>query len=101
MEVAYAPQAIRDIEEILASIRLRSPSGAATLLNAIERTVELSAQYPRTGGRTNRSDTFRRALGKLRYTIFYRVMAGDLELEILRVVRSGRVRNLMKVPDAH
>ena len=99
MEIAYAPQAIRDIEEILASTRMRSPSGATTLLHAIERAVEFCAEYPRTGGRTNRTDTFRRALGKYRYTIFYRIVRGDLEIEILRVVRSSRVRNLEKVPE--
>jgi hypothetical protein len=42
---------------------------------------------------------YRRPLGKYRYTIFYRALAGDGGIEVVRVVHGARVKNLGKVPD--
>jgi plasmid stabilization system protein ParE len=98
MKIVYAPRALRDIDDILAYIHKRSPSGAQSVSVAIEHTIHLCALNPRAVGKTDEPDLYRRALGKYRYTIFYRVLPGHAGIQVARVVRSSRVRNLRKVP---
>ena len=70
MKVIYAPQALRDVDDILAYIQKRSPGGARNVSVAIERAVEACALNPRTGARTDEPEVYRRPLNKYRYTIF-------------------------------
>lgn len=100
MKIAYSPRALRDIEEILTYTHQRSPRGAQNVSLAIEYAVLMCALHPRAAARTDEPDVRRRPLGKYRYTIFYRALALDQGIEVVRVVRSARVRNLSKVPEA-
>jgi plasmid stabilization system protein ParE len=100
MRIVYAPRALRDIDNILAYIHKRSPRGAHSVSLAIEHTIHLCALNPRAVGRTDEPNLHRRPLGKYRYTIFYRVLAGGAGIEVARVVHSARVKKLGKVPDA-
>jgi hypothetical protein len=59
----------------------------------------MCALNPRAAGKTDEPDVYRRPLGKYRYTIFYRTRPHDDGIEIARVVQSGRVRNLRRMPD--
>jgi plasmid stabilization system protein ParE len=59
----------------------------------------MCALKPRAIGRTDVPNLYRRALGKYRYTIFYRVLPENEGIEIVRVVHSARVKNLRKLPD--
>jgi plasmid stabilization system protein ParE len=97
MKVVYSSQALRDVDDILAYIHKRSPSGAHNVSLAIERAIEVCALSPRSGSRTDESDVYRRPLAKYRYTVFYRLLAAD-EIEIVRVVHGARIRNLRRLP---
>jgi toxin ParE1/3/4 len=99
MRIVYASRALRDIDEILAYIRERSPRGARSVSLAIEHAVQTCALNPRAAGKTDEPNVFRRPLGKYRYTIFYRTLPHDEGIEIARVVRSARVRDLRRMPD--
>jgi plasmid stabilization system protein ParE len=98
MTIIYAPRALRDVATILDRIAQRSRAGAGNVASAIERSVQMSAQFPHTGGKTDKPGIFRRPLGKYRYTVFYRVLANDAGIEIVRVVHAARVQTLGKVP---
>jgi plasmid stabilization system protein ParE len=98
MRIIYAPRALRDIDEILAYVQKRSPSGASKLSIAIERAIEKCASNPRIGVKTALPGVYRWPLGKYRYTIFYRVLADEDAIQIARVVRGARVRNLRRLP---
>ena len=100
MKIAYAPRALRDIEELLAYTHERSPRGAHNVSLAIEHAIQMCALHPHAAARTDETRVRRRALGKYRYTIFYRVLTRDEGIEVVRVVRSARVRSLGKVPEA-
>jgi plasmid stabilization system protein ParE len=100
MRIVYAPRALRDIDDILAYIHKHSPRGAPSVSRAIEHTIHLCALNPRAIGETDEPDLYRRPLGKYRYTIFYRVLAGGAGIEVARVVHGARVKTLGKVPDA-
>ncbi|HEY5829140.1 MAG: type II toxin-antitoxin system RelE/ParE family toxin [Hyphomicrobiaceae bacterium] len=98
MRVVYAPQALRDVDDILAYIHKRSPSGAHNVSIAIEREVEACASNPRGGVKTDEAGVYRRPLRKYRYTVFYRFFPDADEVEIARVVRGARVKNLGRLP---
>lgn len=99
MIIVYAPRALRDIDELLAYIQQRNPAAARTISLAIERAVELSAQVPLTGGKTDVPHLYHRPLVRYPYTIFYSVDADRDRIEILRVVHGARVKNLARLPD--
>jgi toxin ParE1/3/4 len=90
---------LRDIDDILAYIQKRSPSGARNVSLAIEHTIELCALNPRGAAITNLPDVYRRPLAKYRYTVFYRTFVDTGAIEIVRVVHGARVRNLGRLPD--
>ncbi|HWE20546.1 MAG TPA: type II toxin-antitoxin system RelE/ParE family toxin [Hyphomicrobiaceae bacterium] len=99
MKVIYAPRSLRDIDKLLNYIQKRSPRGAHSVSLAIEYAIHMCALKPRAIGRTDVPNLYRRALGKYRYTIFYRVLPENEGIEIVRVVHSARVKNLRKLPD--
>lgn len=99
MKVRYAPRALRDIDDILAYIHERSPRGAHNVSVAIEHAIRMCSLKPRISPKTDEPNVYRRPLGKYRYTIFYRSLAGDTGIEVIRVVQGSRVKNLAKVPD--
>ena len=98
MKVVYAPRALRDIDEILAYIWQRSPSGADNVSRAIEYTIHLCALSPKTGTRTDEPNVYRRPLGKYRYTIFYRTLPGGDGIEVARIIHGARIKDLGKMP---
>jgi plasmid stabilization system protein ParE len=100
MKIAYAPRALRDVEEILAYTHNRSPRGAHNVSIAIEHAIRMCALHPNAAAQTDEANVRRRPLGKYRYTIFFRALAGHEGIEVIRVVRSARVRSLGKVPEA-
>jgi plasmid stabilization system protein ParE len=59
MKVIYAPQALRDIDNILAYIRNRSPRGAHNVSLAIEHAIQMCALNPRAGAKTDEPDVYR------------------------------------------
>jgi toxin ParE1/3/4 len=97
MKIVYASRALRDIDEILDYIRKRSPRGAHSVSVAIEHAIQTCALNPRATGKTDEPNVYRRPLGKYRYTLFYRTLPHDEGIEIVRVVRSARVRNLRRL----
>lgn len=100
MKLVYAPRALRDIDEILSYIAERSPQGARNVSLAIEHAASFCARHPKAGGRTNRKDLYRHSLAKYRLTMFYRWQDSGETTQIVRVVRSGRVRNLRRIPQS-
>src|ERR1017187_3556098 len=99
MTIVYSPRSLRDIDGIRASIQNPSPRGAHKVSLAIEYTIQLCALNPRAASKTDEPNVYRRALGRYRYTIFYRALANDTGIEIARVIYSGLVKDLRKVPD--
>ena len=66
---------------------------------AIERAVEFCSLVPYAGGKTDSPDLYRAPISRHRLTVFYRIDAAEDAIEVVRVVRAGRVRNLRRVPD--
>ncbi len=86
MKVVYASRALRDIDDILAYIKTRSPQGARSVSLAIEHAIRTCALSPHASAKTDEPGVYRRPLGRYRYTIFY-------------VIHGARVRNLRRMPN--
>lgn len=99
MKPVYAPRALRDVDDLLAYVHARSPSGARNVARAIERAVELCTRNPYAGAATDEPNLYRHPLTSYRYTIFYRVDAGRDLVEIARIIHAARVKNLRQIPD--
>ncbi len=99
MKVVYASRALRDISDILAYIHERSPQGARSVSFAIEHAVQMCSLNPYAAGKTDEPGVYRRPLGRYRYTIFYRVLAGGEGIEVARVIHGARVRDLRRMPN--
>ena len=98
MRIIYAPRALRDVDEILAYVQKRSPSGAHNLSIAIESAIEMCALNPHIGVRTDRPHLYRWPLRRYRYAIYYRVLPNEDAVEIARVIRAARIKNLGRLP---
>ena len=99
MKISYAPRALRDIDEILAYIRERSVQGARSVSFSIEYKIHLCAFNPYAGSKTDEPNVYRRALGKYRYAIFYRILPNEKSIEIARVIHGSRIGDLRKMPE--
>lgn len=98
MTVVWSPRALRDLDDILGYIQQRSPQGAHNVSLAIERSVGICARHPHLGVKTDEPDVFRWPLGAYRFTFFYRHVANKPDIEIVCLMRSGRIANLGQVP---
>ena len=98
MSVRYSPEALADIDSILADIEKKSAQGASKVARAIETTIQLCEQFPHSFPRTNRPGIRRIPIVKYPYTIFYKSLGGEPGVVIMRVVHSASVRNLNKMP---
>ena len=99
MKVLYASRALRDIDDILEYIQARNPQGTRSVSLAIEHAIHTCALSPHGSAKTDEPGVYRRPLGKYRYTIFYRVLAGGEGIEVARVIHGARVRDLRRMPD--
>ncbi len=98
MRLIYAPQALRDIDEILTYIQSHSIQGAHSVSVAIEHTIDVCVRIPYIGAKTDEPKLYRVPLARYRYTIFYRVDEERDVLEVVRVVHGSRVRDRGKLP---
>lgn len=99
MKVVYAERARQDISDIYDSIAKRSPGAAQRVEDAIRLACERLAEFPFASAATDEPNLFRRPLTKYRYAIFDRVRPNAEIIEVVRVIRSARIRNLDHIPD--
>ncbi len=98
MTVVWSPRALRDLDAILNYIQQRSPQGAHNVSLAIERSVGICARHPHLGIQTDEPHVFRWPLGAYRFTFFYRHTSTEPGIEIICLLRSGRITDLTKLP---
>lgn len=99
LAIQFTKRALADLDSIRTYLTDRSPRGAERVRRAIVATVEHCAEFPLTGLKTNRPGVMRLPLHRYSFTIFYLLPADGETLEVLRILRSGRVKSLRKAPD--
>ena len=98
MSIRYTDTALDDIREILDYTASNSPAGASALSAAIEATVAFCSEQPERGTPVKPRGAFRYPMTAFRVTIFYKHVPEEDLIEVLRVIRSSRVKNLRRVP---
>lgn len=99
MRVRYRSRAREDIAGIHTyRFQEHSPEVAARVELEIRRSAHLLAEHPEFGRETDHRGAYRWPMKKYRYTIFYVINWQEGAIEVVRVVASGRVRNLKKIP---
>jgi plasmid stabilization system protein ParE len=100
MTVRFSPRALADLEAIQNYLLPLNPRGAERVRQAIVATIDHIAAFPRSSVETDEPGLLRRPLVRYRYTIYYRLASTGHDVEIVRVLYSGRVKNLRRLPDA-
>jgi toxin ParE1/3/4 len=98
MKVRYTPAAQDDIVRIYSTIATDKPTAAQKVEDRIRATCERLGSFPRIGATTDLEDVRRMPLVRWPYTIFYRIVAADDAVDVLRVVHGASVKNLDEVP---
>ena len=98
MKVLYSRRAQSEMAEIFDYISAQNRSTAIAVAIDIRTACDRLGQFPYANAPTQRKNVFRMPVRKRGYTVFYRVRPRLRIVEIVRVVRGARVRNLIKVP---
>ena len=98
MKVVYGRRAQSDIAEIFDHITKQDQTIAWAVEADNRKACEGLGQFPYANAATDIPHVYRMPLPKRGYTVFYRARAKQSVVEIVRVVRSSRVRNLRRVP---
>jgi toxin ParE1/3/4 len=87
MRVRYTPRARSDLQSILEYIDERSSRGAKSVKRAIQKTIELIAEFPDVGRRAGELETRVLPAGRYPYLIYWSVEAGEVWLVHIRHAR--------------
>jgi plasmid stabilization system protein ParE len=98
MRVVYGRRAQTDIGAIFDYIAQQDLITALAVETDIRKACDGLGQFPYANVATDLARVYRMPLPKRGFTVFYRVQARQSLVEIVRVVRSSRVKNLGRVP---
>ena len=98
MRVVYSERTVADIAEIFDYIEQQDHVTARAAEADIRRACEGFSQFPHSNPKTSRPNFYRMPIKRRGFSVFYRVRSRLRVVEIARVVRSARVRNLGRVP---
>jgi toxin ParE1/3/4 len=87
VRVRYTPCARSDLEAILQYIDQRSPLGARKVKRAIQKTIELVAEFPEAGRRSGEQATRVLPAGRYPYLIYWTVEGGEAWILHIRHAR--------------
>jgi plasmid stabilization system protein ParE len=71
MKVAYAPRALRDLNEITAYLSVHKPSGAANVIAAIKSSIDTLSFFPQIGRLVDEAGHRRVPVVRYPYAIFH------------------------------
>ena len=68
------------------------------MAKAIQASLKRLALQPRLGSATSKPNVYRAPVKRYRIAIFYRTRRGQPGIQVVRIVRGTRVKNLNKIP---
>lgn len=84
MRIRYTRPALADLEAALGAISPHSPKGARRVQSRIQTFIELLADHPFIGGRTDDPSIRRLAIPPYPYLIFYEVAGDEVVVHAVR-----------------
>jgi toxin ParE1/3/4 len=97
LRIRYTRPTLADLEAVLDSISSRSPKGARSVQSRIQTLIELSAEYPHIGARTDDPTIRRLPIPPYPYLVFYEVVGDDVIIHAMR--HASRDPSSMPGPD--
>jgi plasmid stabilization system protein ParE len=91
-------RALTDAGSLHDYVAAQDPAVALAIETAIRRACNALAHAPYANPSTSRPNVYRMPIRKYGITVFYRVRPRLATVQILRIVRSKRVRSLGRVP---
>lgn len=98
MKLVFSPEALDDIDEIYRHVSRQSVQVAEKIEAAIRQASEASSRSPYLYPATAKTSVRRHPIRRYGFTTFYRVNKSRDAVDILRVVRGARVKNLRMLP---
>jgi plasmid stabilization system protein ParE len=98
MKVRLTPVALEDVAAIHQRRAEHTEAAAERVEAAVFKSLDMLAEFPQFGRKTDQNGVYRWPMGDFRYTIFYRINGQVKTLEVLRIIDSKRVRDLNRVP---
>jgi plasmid stabilization system protein ParE len=92
MRVSYSPQALQQLQDIVAYIRAESPQAAERFGRRVDEIARLLAEHPRAGRPANRPRVHVLPLSPFPYLLYYQLLSGRDEVRIIRVRHGARRR---------
>lgn len=84
MRLRYSPSALADLDDILAYIAVRSPSGAQKVQARLQAITKLLLRHPNSGSRTDDPTIRRMTTLPYPYLIFYQATADEIIIHAVR-----------------
>jgi toxin ParE1/3/4 len=78
LRIRYTRPALADLTVVLDNVSSRSPKGARSVQSRIQTFVELLADYPLIGARTDDPTIRRLLISPYPYLVFYEVAGGEV-----------------------
>jgi plasmid stabilization system protein ParE len=100
VNVEYTRRALIYVSDFYDHVATQDQNVAFAMEKAIRRACSDLAFFPFANPSTDSVDVYRMQLRKYKITVFYRIRRRLAVVQILRVVRGSRVRNLRRVPRA-
>jgi toxin ParE1/3/4 len=88
LKLRFTETAQRDLSEIFEFIARRDPGAARSVIDAIERSINLLAEFPLSARRTDMKNVRVRPVARYPFLIFYQ--ADDEFLTVIRIWHSSR-----------
>ncbi|KKX33928.1 type II toxin-antitoxin system RelE/ParE family toxin [Rhizobium sp. LC145] len=88
MKIRYTPEALIELDDVLAGIAEHSPQGAGRISNRIEAVVKLLSEHPYSGQPASSKPMRRIVASPYPYIIFYE--PGDGEVVIIGIRHAAR-----------
>ena len=89
MKIRYTATALLEIDEISQYIAKRSPAAAKAIVERVEQTVNLLADFPEMAQRTNEEGVRRMPVGSYPFLVFYAIENDEI---VILHVRHGAHR---------
>jgi toxin ParE1/3/4 len=84
LRIRYTRPALADLTVVLDIVSSRSPKGARSVQSRIQTFVELLADYPLIGARTDDPTIRRLLISPYPYLVFYEVAGGEVIIHAVR-----------------
>jgi toxin ParE1/3/4 len=92
MRLRFTRRAVQNLDQISSYLRERSPTGLRSVRDALQKTLDLIAEFPASGRRQEVEGVLKMVTRRYGYVIYYRLDRARAEVQILSVKHGAQAR---------